>query len=60
MSETLHVTSSKDMLVIQVILWENVFWKSADVSKIMQKMMIFVENASYNYWAKVLYASRIL
>ena len=46
MSETLHVTSSKDMLVIQVILWENVFWKSADVSKIMQKMMIFVENAS--------------
>ena len=53
MSETLDVTFSKDMLVIYVTLWD-VFWKSADVSKKLKKMTIFADNASYNYWGKVL------
>ena len=47
MSETLHVTSSKDILVI--------LKKNAEVSK---KMAIFADNASYSYWARVLYASK--
>ena len=48
MPETLHVTYSKDMLVIHVTLWEIVLWISAEVSKKSQKIMIFADGASYN------------
>ena len=48
MRETLHVTYSKDMLVIHVTLWEIALWISAEVSKNLQKIMIFADGASYN------------
>ena len=40
---TLHVTSSKDMLVTCVPLWEIVFQKNANVSKMLRKMTFFCQ-----------------
>ena len=54
MSETLHVTSAKDILAIRVTLWENVLKKAQALPKNCKKTF-FAENATYDYWAKVLY-----
>ena len=50
MPENLHVTFSRDMLFIHVILWDNVFWKKADVYKELQKwsFLLFLTQDTHN------------
>lgn len=58
MPETLHVTSSKDRLIIHVTLWENFFEKVLTQCKTRWEITIFATNSSYNYRAKIRYASK--